>query len=259
MNNATIEQATTDTPTPSTQSPARSRTSLRNSLLLGFVGLFASVLAAAAIQQTGRVFELPKALLQEKLLQGRNQSADILKRFYEGRVLLDYKHAALWIGTAGTIAAVLFGLTLGVMRHSRTSILVGTLGGLLVGAIFSACGGIVSNYLSENVLSPIRLERTEVPLPYIMLLHGATWLIVGGGIGLGTGLGVTQNRLVFALGSMVMGGIAGAAAGAFYPFFTSAAMPLVNPSLTVPEEFLNRLVWIALPVVCIGCTLGRRG
>ena len=259
MNNATVEQSQMDVSVTDEVSHARTWTSLRNSIVLGLVGVIASVLAATAIQQTGRVFELPDDLLREKRLLGRNQSPDILKRFYEGRLLLDYQHCALWIGTAGTIVAVMYGLTLGIMRQSRASILAGTMGGLVVGGLFSACGGIAANYLTENFVSPVRLETTEVPLPYVMVLHGVTWLIVGWGVGLATGLGATKNRAVFAIGSMLMGGIAGAAAGAFYPFFVSAAMPLVNPSLTVPEETLNRLVWIGLPVVCMGCTLGRRG
>lgn len=259
MTNATVEPSQTDLSTTDEISRGRPRTSLRNAVVLGIVGVIASLVASAAIQQTGRVFELPDDLLLEKLRLGRNQSPEILKRFYEGRLLLDYQHAALWIGTAGTIVAVMYGLTLGIIRRSRASILAGTAGGLLVGGMFSVVGGIAANYLSENFLSPVRLERTDVPLPYVMLLHGVTWLILGWGIGLGTGLGATKNRVVFAIGSMLIGGIAGAAAGAFYPFFASAAMPLVNPSLTVPEETLNRLVWLGLPVVCIGFTLGRRG
>lgn len=258
MNNMTVDQIRTDHLPINAATRGQSKTSLRNSIVLGIVGVFASLIASVAIQQTGRVFELPEDLLREKLSQGRNQTPDILKRFYEGRLLLDYKHAALWIGTAGTIVAVLYGLTLGMLRQSWASILAGAFGGLLAGCLFSTGAGIMANYLSENVLSPIRLEKTEVPLTYIMLLHGTTWFIIGLGIGLGTGLGATANRFAFAIRSMFICGIAGAAAGAFYPFFVSAVMPLVNPSLTVPEENLNRFVWIGLPVICIGFTLGRR-
>jgi hypothetical protein len=168
------------------------------------------------------------------------------------------KHAALWIGSAGSIVGLLFGVTLGIMRRSRTSVVTGALGGLILGCALSACAGLVANCLGENVIARVRSEKNDVPVQYAMLLHGATWLVVGLGIGLGTGLGATKKRFSFAIGSMFMGGIAGAAAGAFYPFVASVAMPFVDPSLTIPEGDLNRLVWLGLPIVFIGLTLGRR-
>lgn len=226
---------------------------------LAAVGVVAAALSHVAIRQTGRIFELPSELLDMKMSEGRNQSPEVMQQFYEGLSTLDYKHAALWIGIAGSIIGVLFGLALGVMRRSRGSVAAGALGGLIFGGALSVCSGLVANWLGENVVSLQRREAIEVPAQYAMLLHGTTWLIVGLGIGLGTGLGASTNRLRFAFGSMCLAGIAGAAAGAFYPFLATVAMPFVDPSLTIPEGDVNRMVWLGLPVTLIGLTLGRRG
>ena len=230
-----------------------------NALILALVGIIAGLVAFAAIQMTGKVFELPPDLVEAKLQEGRNQSPEVMRQFHEGLLTLDYKHAALWLGIAGATAGILFGLTLGKLRRSRTSMVTGALSGLIMGCIIGACGGLAATYVGENLVSPERKEKLEVPAEYSMLLHGTTWLIIGSGIGLGTGVGATRNRFSFAIGSMFMGGIAGAAGGTLYPFLASVAMPFVDPSLTIPQGDLNRIVWIGLPFIFIGLTLGRRG
>ncbi|WP_010582092.1 hypothetical protein [Schlesneria paludicola] len=226
---------------------------------LGVVGAIAAILADVAILKIGRVFEFSEELLIVKVSEGRNQSPEVMQRFYEGLAILDYKHAALWIGTAGAMSGLLFGLALGLMRQSRGSLVRGAIGGMVLGGVLSACGGLAGNGVGENIVSRIRMEKIEVPVQYAMLLHGTTWLIVGLGIGLGTGLGARTNRVRFAIGSMFLGGIAGAAAGAFYPFLASVAMPFADPSLTIPEGDANRVIWLGLPLVFVGLTLGRRG
>lgn len=245
---ATNDQAVTST----------SKQSLMHAGLLGVIGLVAAMIAFLAIRQTGRVFEMPAELMDLKLAEGRNQSPEVMKKFQDGLSLLNYKHAALWIGMAGSIVGVLFGMTLGIIRRSRVSMISGALGGLLLGGAFAICAGLTANFLGENVISPERQLRIEVPPHYTMLLHGTTWMIVGLGVGLGTGLGVTKNRLSNLINSMLMSGLAGAAAGAFYPFVASVAMPFVDPTFTVPEGDVNRLVWLGMPMVFMGLTLGRR-
>ena len=239
--------------------PAPSKESMGNAIALGIVGAVAAVLSHVAIQQTGTVFELSADLLTMKSSEGRNQSPEMMKLFYDGLSVLNYKHAALWIGTAGAISGVLFGFALGLMRHSRTSILTSTLGGLLVGGMFAAGAGLAANCVGENIVSRVRMEKIDVPAHFAMLLHGTTWLIVGLGIGLGTGLGAVKNRLRFAIGSMFIAGIAGAAGGAFYPFVASVALPFADPSLTIAEGSANSLIWLGMPLLFIGLTLGRRG
>lgn len=258
MNNPIAVEPGSGIPATNQTAHTLPKESLGHAISLAIVGLIAAVLSLIAIRQTGRVFELPNDLLNMKFLEGRNQSPEVMQRFYDGLIELNYKHAALWIGIAGSIVGVLFGLALGVMRGSRASIVSGALGGLILGCLLSACGGLVANCLGENIVSQVRKEKTEVPAHYAMLLHGATFLVVGLGIGLGTGLGATKNRIAAALSSMVMAGIAGAAGGAFYPFVASLAMPFVDPSLTIPEGDFNRMVWLGLPFVSMGLALGRR-
>jgi hypothetical protein len=230
-----------------------------NAVSLGIVGLVAATICHFAIRQTGRVFELPDELLDIKFAEGRNQSPEVMRLFNEGLTLLNYKHAALWIGIVGAIVGTVFGLALGVMRRSPVSVAISVLGGLILGCAFAVGAGLVANWLGENIVSAERKQNIDVAAQYSMLLHGATWLVVGLGIGLGTGIGASRRRIAFALGSMCMGGIAGAAAGAFYPFVATVAMPFVDPSLTIPDGDMNRLVWLSMPIVCIGLTLGRRG
>lgn len=232
---------------------------LRNATVLAVVGLVAAGISHVAIQQTGEVFQLSQELLRIKYSEGRNQSPAVMRMFYEGLTALNYKNAALWIGMSGAIVGLLFGLTLGWVRRTVAAVILGSLAGLVLGGGFAAAAGLVANFLGENLITPARLEATEIPPHYLMLLHGATWGVVGLGVGLGTGLGAAKDRWKFALGSLLIGAIAGGAGGAFYPFATTVFLPFANPSLTVPEGDLNRFVWLAMPFSLMGLTLGRRG
>lgn len=256
MDNSTAEQSGTDASTPDQKLESSPKTSLRNALCLGIVGAVAAVIASVAIQQTGEVFQLPDHLLE--LTVGRIPGPEDQQRIGVGIAELNSKHAALWMAIAGSIVGLLFGLTLGVIRGSRNSLIAGALGGLLIGGMLSTCGGLAGNYLGQTVVSNVRVAKLHVPEQYSMLLHGMTWLVAGLGIGLGTGMGAMKNRIGCAIRSMLMGGIGGAAGGALYPFVASVAMPFVDPSMTIPKGDLNRILWIGLPCVLIGLVLGRK-
>jgi hypothetical protein len=257
MDNPTAEQIPSNLSPPDQKLHAAPGHSIRNALCLGIVGAIAAAISSGAIRQTGEVFQLPEEI--QRLTAGTIPGLEDRAKIGKAIVELNYKHAALWIGMAGAIGGVLFGLTLGILRGSRKSLVVGTVGGLVVGAVFSAIGGLAGTWLAEGVISEVKLAKMHVPEQYSMLLHGTTWLCVGLGIGLGTGLGTTKNRIGSVMGSMLMGGIGAAVGGALYPIVASVAMPFVDPSMAIPKDELNRFVWIALPYVMTGLVLGRKG
>jgi hypothetical protein len=230
--------------------------SMRDAILLALVGIVAAVISTVVIGLVGSVFELPEELLV--LTRGTIPGPDEQKLIGAGLVILNYKHLALWIGLCGAITGALFSLVLGYLRGSRDSMAPGVLKGLIVGGLVAAVAGLASNFIAENVIAGVRQAKIQVPEQYSMLMHAITWAIFGLGIGFGAGLGSSQDRVKSAISSMLICAVAGAAGGAFYPFFTSAVMPLVDPAFAIPKGELNRIVWMSIPCALIGLVLGRK-
>jgi hypothetical protein len=58
---------------------------------------------------------------------------------------------------------------------------------------------------------------------------------------------------------MLVAGVAGLLGGAVYPIVAGMVLPLADPSLPIPEESGSRLLWLGLPAVLMGLSLGRKG
>lgn len=233
---------------------ASSRRSVCHAALLGIVGLAAAWLSWAAMEQIGEVFQLSPEIA--RLGVGQIPGAEDQKKIVAGKLVLFYKHAALWLGTTGVFLGGLSGLALGRIRQSRTAIILATVGGIVLGGAFSAAAGALAVYSGQLFLANLANGPLTIPEHQVMLMHALTWLVVGLGVGLGTGLGTTWQH---ASGSMLISGIAGALGGALYPFVASVAMPLVDASFPVPEGDASRLLWLGLPCAIIGLAIGRRG
>lgn len=253
----------TDTPsTPAVpvvpSAPAASPgTVLLRIIVLAAVGVGAATLANVVISRIGVVFTLPPELA--RLGIGQIPGADDQRRITAGNLLLQYEHAALWLGTAAALTGGLFGLTLGLFRRSASAIGRGVICGALLGGACGAAAGPLAIYLDHTVHANMPEGQLVVSDVHIMLMHGATWLTVGLGCGLGAGLGAAVKRRRTALAGMVVVGIASLLGGAVYPVVVAMTLPLSDPSLPVPEPGSGRLLWLALPAGLMGLALGRRG
>lgn len=58
---------------------------------------------------------------------------------------------------------------------------------------------------------------------------------------------------------MLLSAIAGAMGGTLYLFLAGIVCPLADTTVLIPTGASERLLWLALPSVCIGLALGRKG
>jgi hypothetical protein len=255
MSNPSPDPRQSESSSPALAEGASPRhSSIGRAIGLGVVGLVAAVISWQAIERTGDVFRLPPELA--KLGKGSIPGREEQSRIAAGNLVLSYKHAALWMGIAGVVVGGLFGFVLGMKRLSRTSILSATVGGLLFGGAFGTVAGPLAVYIGDQLQKSLNLGELIVPEYKIILMHAVTWLVIGLGVGLGSGLGTSRRHM---MGSTLISGIAGALGGILYPIVANLAMPLVDPSFSIPEGDANRLVWLGLPCAIMGLALGRRG
>jgi hypothetical protein len=226
-------------------------------LVVAVAGLCGAAIAGAAIAGIGEVFILPPELAA--LGVGGIPGAADQQRIAAGNAVVFYKHSALWVATAGAILGGLFGLVLGLFRRSATALVVGTLAGTLLGGAFGACAGPLAVYLDRFLRANLPSGQLAVSDSGLMLMHAAPWLVVGLGCGLGAGLGAFGKRGRTAAGTMLVAGVAGLLGGAVYPIVAGMVLPLADPSLPIPEESGSRLLWLGLPAVLMGLSLGRKG
>jgi hypothetical protein len=224
---------------------------------LALVGALGAVLAWLAIGAIGEVFRLPPELA--RLGMGGIPGPDAQRRIGAGNLVLYYKHSALWLAVVGGILGALFGLTLGLLRRSGKSVLLGVVAGALCGNIFGACAGPLAVYIDQRLQAAVPAGKLTVPEEMRILMHAATWLVLGLGIGLGTGLAAPVQRGRAAVTALLLGAVAGLLGGVLYPVIAGIALPLANISLPIPEADSSRLLWLGLPSVLIGLALGRKG
>lgn len=224
---------------------------------LALTGVIGAVLAFLAINAIGEVFRLPAELAA--LGVGKIPSSEEQQRLAAGNQTLQYKRSVLWLGSAGAILGGLFGLTLGMFRSSRIATFRGLAGGVLLGGVFGACAGPLAMFLDLRLHQNLPPGQLTVPEHWVILMHAATWLIIGLGVGLGAGWGTPLKRGRTMAASMIVAGIAGALGGALYLFLAGFAMPLADATLPIPDENWNRLLWLGLPSILIGLALGRKG
>lgn len=237
--------------------PRPSSHSLQRSIILGIVGLVAAGLSSFAIGTMGEVFKLPAEIVQ--LGVGGVPGGETQKIIVAARIAVFYRNSALWLGTTGAIVGGLFGLVLGY--NNKRAMIVRMAGSATVGAASGAAAGVHAVYYGEKCLELLKTGPLSVPESMVMQLHATTWLILGLGIGLGTAL--AAERQGFALNKiaqgMIIGGIAAAVGGILYPFVAGIAIPLIDPSIPIPLEWHNRLLWMSFPCSTLGLALGRRG
>lgn len=226
-------------------------------VVCALAGLLAALIARAAIALVGDVFHLTPELAA--IGASQNPSAEDTQRYTVAMFEVRYSHAALWLAAAAGILGGIMGLTLGLFRRSVAKTFVGTACGVLCGAVAGAAGGYLSTSLEYVSRTRLTAPDASVSEFMTMLWHSVAWLLVGLGCGLGTALGTPTLRVRILVGTVVVAAVAGLVAGTIYPVVAGVALPLTNASLPFPDEPQSLLLWLGLPAVLIGLTLGRRG
>lgn len=246
--------ATTAPPLQTEEESSAGRT-----LAVGAVGAAGAILSYAAIGGIGEVLRLPPelAVLSRGVIPGPEDAA----RLAAGSLVIFYKHMAIWMGVTGALLGGLMGATVGSFRPSRRSILISAVGGLALGALGGAVAGPLAVWMDQLAQDNVPKGQLTVPEYFVILMHGATWLVIGLGVGLGVGLGSPANRAKSAVESGLMAGAAGLLAGIVFPIFVGILFPVTKADLPIPdiEDPTGRLIWLLLPSVLMGLALGRKG
>lgn len=253
------QSAATTEPLPASENLKQSPIAMLGRMLgLAFVGLLSAALATLAIRATGEVFVLPSELA--KLGEGRIPSPQEQQLLSEGNRVLQSKHAALWLGIAGALIGGLFGLAAGGFQRSGKSVLKGLAVGAICGCLSGGLAGPLAIYLDAKIRASIPTGELSPPDYLVMLMHAATWAVLGIGTGFGVSLVVpasqrsVRNSFVF----MVLSSMAGGLGALLYFVLGAMLLPLANTSLPIPAENSARILWMALPSCMMGLVYGRQ-
>lgn len=230
---------------------------LASTLALAATGAVGAVIAWLAMNEIGEIFRLPPELAQ--LGAGQIPSFEDQQRLAAGDRVLQYQHAALWLGVCGAILGGLFGSVLGLFRSTRTVPLRGLGAGVLLGGIFGAGAGPLAVYIDEVLHDQFGTNGIKAAEHWVILMHAGIGLVIGIGIGIGTSFGVPGVGGKTISVSVLTAGLAGFLGGALYPVLTGLAMPMADATQSIPDADWSRLLWLGLPSVLIGLALGRKG
>jgi len=222
------------------------------------VGLVAGGIGVALMNNTGEVFVLPKEL--RDLSAGRFPSGEEQERIVAGYLVAGYKNTALWMSMIGAVLGGLVGLAAALLRSSKSQVLVATVVALVVGGAFGGLSGLTA--VKAEAMAQAGKAETELNLPehYVLMLHAATWCVMGLGVGLGVGLfrqPRTPSRIAEAA---IITGLAGMVAGVLFPVLGGIIFPATDPTLAVPidQDPTGRFFWGMLPGAIIGFAAGRQ-
>jgi hypothetical protein len=216
--------------------------------VLAVTGAVAAAVMSKVIEDYGRPFQLPpEATAGIGVAPTPAQSARVTaaKRIRDGKNL--YVTFALMGGGIG----LAFGVVLGLMRGSPRAALLGFAGGAVFGAGLGAAGAFAVRFVGDLANSSTSLESEHK----IIFAHLAGWAVTGLGVGLGAGFAMLERRALLR-GSLAAfaGGLIG---GGIYVPVAAVLMPSVDTDLIIPDSWTAKLVWMALPAVLMGVSLGR--
>jgi len=222
-------------------------------LVMIVVAALATGLSAAAILQVGDVFHLTDEVAK---LGGGNISSADQQTLNAARTEVAHRNMAVWGGLAGAILGGFYALALGGLRRVGARLVIGIIVGIVLAGALGAVAGFQSVSLHETFKA--KLSGTDaIPEFQVMLMHAATWGLIGLGVGLAGGLCTRRIGLQPVLTSMLVAGLLGALGGMAFPIVCGVAVPLANVSLPLPEPGTGRLIWLGLPSLLIGIGLGR--
>ena len=173
---------------------------------------------------------------------------------------VNIRNAALWMGTVGAILGSMLGLTICLSRRLGLSSIRMIFATVLAGTLFGALAGVASVWINTVSRQNMAAGATSPADLVILLMHSATWLIVGLGIGLGIALGGKQPGRS-CIESTVVSGLVGMVGGCLFSIVAGLLFPSVNSTWPIPplEPVAGRILWLSLPSVLMGLAIGRNG
>ena len=220
--------------------------------------LSGALLSWKVIEAIGEVFTLPTDLAS--LGFGSIPSPEDQARLASATLEMNLKNAAIWIGTIGAVLGLSFSMAVCVFRRTGISSIWTMFATVFFGALFGIAAGAVGIWLQRIARQNMEPGGTSPPEQFILLMHGAMWLICGLGIGLGLSLrSPTPWRT--RLESAVVIGLAGMVGGCLFPVLAGIFFPAVNSSGPIPliDPSAGRILWLTLPALLMGLAIGRNG
>uniref|UniRef100_A0A7C2K0N7 Uncharacterized protein n=1 Tax=Schlesneria paludicola TaxID=360056 RepID=A0A7C2K0N7_9PLAN len=252
MNEPAASSAATSKQPAEAALPPPTPVGLRILVMIVVAGLAAG-LSSVAIQRTGEVFAMPEKFAS---FSGGNISTEDQQAADRARSEQTRQNTTVWVGLAGAILGGLCALATGCLQRAGKRIAVGLLAGLVLGGGLGAAAGFESVTLFQSFKASLA-GQADIPEHLVMLMHGVTWGLIGGGIGLAAGLCAPRLRVQSVLTAGLVGGLLGCVGGAAFPLVCGVAAPLANTALPLPEAGTERLIWLGFPSVLVGIGLGR--
>ena len=164
------------------------------------------------------------------------------------------KHCMVWFATAGAILGALVGAGVAVSGKYNKLLVVA------LPAVLCALAGLAAGPVSISLAQVVKDNRVGLQPSdmNIMLMHGATWAILGAAIGLGVGCAASNRALLIPrlLGAGVFGGILG---GAFMHLPGGLLLASTDFSINIPnpEDTVGRMYYFCFPMVFIAFIIGH--
>ena len=221
-------------------------------------GVFGAILSWKAIEAIGEVFVLPADLAG--LAFGQVPPPEVQAKVVAATFAANIRNAALWMGTVGAVLGTMFGLTICLSRRLRLSSIRMMSSTVLGGTLFGVLAGVAGVWVNTVSRQNMAAGATSPAEQIILLMHSATWLIAGFGIGIGIALGGRQpgrSRIE----STVVIGLVGMVGGCLFPIVAGLLFPSVSSTWPIPplDPTAGRILWLSLPSVMMGLAIGRNG
>jgi hypothetical protein len=236
---------------PEDVSSARIRTeppqaSGRPMIRLLVAAAFSTLLASVLVEYFGSPFRIPESVIAGiGVAPTPEQSARVgaAQRVRAGR------NSSVTFALIGAALGLSFGSALGIGRRSLRAFAANSVGGLLCGAASGAIAGAIAAIVVPVLFPSLEAEHKTI------LAEASSWAITGIGVGLGVSLALHCRR---ALANGALGGFAGGLIGGVLYFPVVALLiPAVDTDLLIPDLFVAKLVWIALPAIGMALGMGR--
>lgn len=211
-------------------------------------GALAGYIAFFGIRDFGYSFDLPEHLYP--LLDKQRLTAEEADMLFAATVRREYQNTALQVAMLGAAAGCLLGLVEGLARRSIMATLIGCVGGMILGGLAGAAGGITDLY----VLSWLWGMDFDITFKS-MAAHSSAFLLPALGIAIVVGL--TRRRLLPTVGVVLAAALL---AGLIYPGLAAYLWPVENTNAAVPIVGTGPLLlWTMLPAMLISLAVARTG
>jgi hypothetical protein len=205
--------------------------------------LLGGIIVWAILQAWYPLFSIPADLATVSPYNHPERLPEAAVAVHEVRV----SNAMLAIAVLGALVGGALAIGDGMKRRSPAAALASGVACAVIGALFGSLAGFLGDKMFN---SPDWLAGSS-PLARTMQIEAIVLAILGGGVGLG--VGASCGRRVRTAAICLLGGIlAGVLAGMFYPFSVSILLPEMKTEHLVPNEPINRLLWIGVSSGLLG-------